>query len=140
MVYNYHHEVPEGFERINFARQISQNAFIVNEGARDIHPDVKALVDKPIFLKGFMYPTGQDVGLTKFLLLKDSGQCCFGGQPALQDMVEVRMKEGLDVDYYAGRVSVAGTFKINPYYHGADPLEPLFLLEAEYFSKAKTAF
>lgn len=140
MAYNYHHEVPEGFERVSFTQQISKTAFIVENGAKDVHPAVKALVDKPIFLKGFMYPQGQEAGLTKFLMLKDSGECCFGGQPELQDMIEVRMQEGMDVDYYAGRVAVAGTFKINPAYHGTDPLEPLFLLEAEHFSKAKTAF
>ena len=50
------------------------------------------------------------------------------------------MKEGMDANYYGGRVSVAGTFKINPAYTGADSLEPLFLLETEFFTKAKTAF
>ncbi len=140
MVYNYQHEVPEGFQRVSFTRDISDNAFVVENGVKDVHPDVKALVDQPIFVKGFMYPTGKEYGLTEFLLLKDSGQCCFGGQPALQDMIGVRMKDGMDVDYYAGRVSVAGTFKINPEYRGQDSLEPLFLLETEFFSKAKTAF
>ncbi|MGE0376931.1 MAG: hypothetical protein AB7Q45_16095 [Planctomycetaceae bacterium] len=140
MVYNYRYEVPEGFERVSFSQQISKTAFLEENGIRDIHPNVKALVDKPIFLKGFMYPTGQMTGLTEILLLKDSGQCCFGGQPKLEDMVGVKVKEGLDVDHYAGRVSVAGTFKINPAYTGASSLEPLFQLEVEYFSKAKTAF
>lgn len=140
MVYNYHHEVPEGFERVSFSQQISKTAFLIENGVQDVHPNVKALVGKPIFLKGFMYPTGQVTGLTEFLLLKDSGQCCFGGQPKLEDMIGVRMKDGKTVDHYTGRVSVAGTFKINPAYTGASSLEPLFQLDVEYFSKARTAF
>jgi len=140
MVYNYQHEVPEGFQRVSFAQDISDNAFVVEDGVKDLHPDLKALVGQPIFVKGFMYPTGKEYGLTELLLLKDSGQCCFGRQPALQDMIGVRMKDGVDVDYYGGRVSVAGTFKINPEYRGQESLEPLFLLETEFFNKAKTAF
>ncbi len=140
MVYNYQHEVPEGFQRVSFSQDISDSAFVVEDGIKDVHPDVKALVDQPIFVKGFMYPSGKEYGLTEFLLLKDSGQCCFGGQPALEDMIGVRMKDDMDVDYYGGRVSVAGTFKINPEYRGQDSLEPLFLLETEFFTKAKTAF
>jgi hypothetical protein len=86
-----------------------------------------------------MYPTGRTEGLPGFLLLKDSGQCCFGGKPALQDMVGVRMAPGKEVDYFAGRVAVAGTFKLNENYQGEN-LEPIYILEAEHFARAKTSF
>ena len=139
-VYAYKTEVPEGYERVSFTQQISKKGFVIEKDQQKVHPDVEALVGKKVFLKGFMYPTGQTAGLTTFLLLKDSGQCCFGGQPALTDMIGGVMEEGKTVDHYAGRVSVAGTFELNTNFSGADSLEPLYLLRGEFFSKARTQF
>ncbi len=138
-VYNYQHEVPDGYERVSFARQISARGFVNQDGYQGVHPEVEALTEKPIFLKGFMYPTNQEYNLTSFLMLKDSGQCCFGGQPELQDMIGVAMTPGNEVDYYNSRVAVAGKLKINPNYRGGS-LEPLYLFEADKFYKARTSF
>lgn len=138
-VYHYQHEVPEGFERVNFTQQISKQGFVTENGVQRIPPDVEALFGKPIFLKGFMYPQNETEGLGVFLLLKDSGQCCFGGQPALQDMMGVVMPPEKPVDYYQGRVAVAGTLRLNDKYQGGS-LEPIYIFEASYFSKAKSAF
>ncbi len=137
--YKYKHEVPPGYQRVSFTQDISARKFIEEDGLQRVPPDVTALTGKPIFLKGFMYPTNQEHGLSSFLLLKDSGQCCFGGQPALQDMIGVEVKPGLDVDYYNGRVAVAGTLKLNANYQGGS-LEPIYLFEADQFSKARTSF
>lgn len=138
-VYHYKHEVPEGYTRVNFTQEISKRGFEVRDGVQRVPEAVEALAGKQIFLKGFMYPTGRTEGLPGFLLLKDSGQCCFGGKPALQDMIGVRMVPGKEVDYYAGRVAVAGTFEINEEYRGGE-LEPIYILVAEHFTKAKTSF
>lgn len=138
-VYHYKHEVPEGYTRVNFTQEISNRGFEVRDGAQRVTEAVEALAGKQIFVKGFMYPTGRTEGLPGFLLLKDSGQCCFGGKPALQDMIGVQMVPGKEVDYYAGRVAVAGTFEINKNYQGGD-LDPIYILVAEHFSKAKTSF
>ena len=138
-VYHYNHEVPEGFTRVNFTNQISKLGFVTENGRQTIPPEVEALFGKQIFLKGFVYPTERTEDLSEFLLLKDSGQCCFGGQPALEDMIHVRMAPGKEVDYYSGRVAVAGTFKVNSHYQGGS-LEPIYVLDAEHFSKAKTSF
>lgn len=136
-VYLYQHEVPEGYERVSFTNDISKTAFIVENGVQGIHPDVKALFGQPIFLKGFMYPTQKTTGIEDFLMLKDNQQCCFGGQPALQDMIEVVLPDG--VDYTQQRVAVAGQLKMNPKYQGGS-LDAVFLFEAEYFDEAQTAF
>ncbi len=135
--YLYEHEVPEGYERVSFSRDISQKGFVTEEGIQDVHPDVMALMGKPIFLKGFMYPTQQQFDITEFLMLKDSGQCCFGGQPDLQDMINVLIPEG--IEYSPHRVAVAGKLKINPNYQGGN-LEALFVFEADHFSEAQTSF
>lgn len=138
-VYHYKHEVPEGYERVSFAQEISKRGFEVRDGVQRVPEAVEALAGREIFLKGFIYPTGRTEGLAQFLLLKDSGQCCFGGKPALQDMIGVKMAPGKEIDYFSGRVSVAGTFRVNESFQGGE-LEPIYILEADYFSKARTAF
>lgn len=137
--YQYLHEVPTGFARTSFSEDISRKGFVNIDGQMGVHPDIEKLVNKPVFLKGFMYPTGQMNGLDSFLLVKDSGTCCFGGNPALQDMIGVVMEPGQTVDFYQGRVSVAGVFELNPQYSGADK-EPVFLMKGQIVTKSKTAF
>lgn len=133
-------EAPEKFTRLSFSSDISAKNFIVNDGRSDIHPDVQKLVGKPIFLKGYMYPTEETEGLRQFLLLKDTGQCCFGGKPALTDMIGVKIVAGPPVDHQKGRVGVGGVFQINPRYNGSNPLEPLYVLEGSYFTSRLSVF
>lgn len=135
----YVNEVPAGFTRTNFSEEISKKMFVTVEGQQTIHADVEKLVGKSIFLKGFMYPTGQNEGLDSFLLVKDSGACCFGGEPALQDMIGVVMQDAQTVNFYPGRVSVAGEFAINPNYRGGKN-EPIYLMKGRIVEKSHTAF
>ncbi|QDT54980.1 hypothetical protein Pan44_30210 [Caulifigura coniformis] len=127
-VYAYQTEVLEGYERVSFSRDISDKGLVTYEGNQLPHPDLITMEGKKIFLKGFMYPTGQVFGLKSFLLVKDSDQCCFGGEPKLVDMLGVYMKGANLADFYSGRVSVAGTFRINREYKGGK-LEALFQLD-----------
>jgi hypothetical protein len=127
-VYAYQTEGLEGYERISFTRDISEKGVVTYQGMQVPHPDLMAMEGKKIFLKGFMYPTGQIYDLKSFLLVKDSGQCCFGGEPQLVDMLGVYMKGPHLADYYSGRVSVAGTFRLNREYKGGK-LEALFQLD-----------
>jgi hypothetical protein len=126
-VYAYQTEVREGYERISFSRDISDKGIITYQDQQMPHPDLVAMEGKKVFLKGFMYPTGKIFDLKSFLLVKDSDQCCFGGEPKLVDMLGVYMK-GVVTDHYSGRVSVAGTFRLNREYKGGK-LEALFQLE-----------
>lgn len=137
--YQYLHEVPAGYARTSFTEDISRKAFVTIDGQTGVSPEVQQLVDKPVFLKGFMYPTNQMHGLDSFVLVKDSGTCCFGGEPAVQDMIGVVMEPGQTVDYYQGRVSVSGVFELNTHYTG-QKLEPIFLMKGQIVTKSKTAF
>lgn len=139
-VYNYQTEVPEGFERVSFSQDISQKGFVVQNGVGMLHPDVQELVDKPVFLKGYMYPQRQTTGLTEFLLLKDTGECCFGGQPKKTDMILIRMQDGQTVNYRQGRVSVAGTFRLIQQTQTPEGLEPVYSLDAVQCGRSKSAF
>lgn len=136
----YVNEVPNGFERINFTHDISKKQpLLVVDQQRRVNPEIEALVGKKIFLKGFMYPTNQLEGIESFLLVKDSKACCFGGEPALTDMIGVVMQEGKTVDYSQSRVSVAGEFELNTSFTGGKN-EPLYLMKGQLVSKSKTAF
>ncbi len=129
-VYLYKTETPEGYQRVSFYRDISEKGVVETPYSVMAHKDVAALDGQKVFLKGFIYPTEKMTGLNKFLLLKDNGQCCFGGKPKLQDRIGVELR-GFTFDHTYNKVSLAGTFHLNKNYHGGEGLEPLFLLEAD---------
>lgn len=138
-VYTYKTEVPDGYERKSFVKDISDKGFIVENGMSTIHPDVYALEGQEIFLKGFIYQTGKLKGLQSFLLVKDNQSCCFGGNPAITDRIGVVMPEGAAIDFKAGRVGVGGTFRINPHFANQDK-EPLYMLDGVYFTSRVSDF
>ena len=138
-VHAFQNEVPAGFARISFIKDISAKPFVSDRHGAKVNPDVEALAGKKVFFKGFVYPTDQHVGLTSFLLLKDSKECCFGGQPAMTDKVGCRMQGKKTTNYYAGRVSVAGTFRINPNY-AEDAQNALYVLDCEIVEPSHSDF
>lgn len=138
-VYAYQTEVPEGFRRVSFSQDISAKGFQVTEGKFGLHPDVSELLDQNIFLKGYMYPQRQTQGLMEFLLLKDTGECCFGGQPNPTDMILVQMQNPQGANYSQGRVAVAGTLKLTKN-TTPEGLQPVYALEAVKFERSRSAF
>ncbi len=137
--YAYQTEVPPGYRRVSFSQEISARGFQVQEGKLGLHPEVEPLVDQKIFLKGYMYPQRQTQGLMEFLLLKDTGECCFGGQPNPTDMILVQMKNENGVNYSPGRVAVAGTFKLTRE-TTPEGLQPVYALEADHWERSRSAF
>ena len=103
-------EVPEGYERISFS---------------DLKPEVQVpgvplsqkildLNGKQVFIKGYIHPGVATMGkVDHFILVPDMGTCCFGGQPAMTDMIEVRIKDDASkVKYSTRRVKLAGKFAL----------------------------
>ena len=135
MISDYKSELPPGYERVNFPKEIAEKGFVVVEGRRELHPEVKPFVDKRIFLKGYIWEsaTYDDV----FVLLKDNGDCCFGGNPAPNDMIQVRLEEGSQFRYMSGLISVAGVLRADP---SADFGAPVYIMEADLVERAKTVF
>lgn len=108
--YVYATEVPEGYQRVSFNWLAGEQPQTSQEGLK-VTPAVAELDEKPIFIKGYMYPTRQMTGLTEFVLVKDTGQCCFGGNPKITDMIVVKFKDGMTVNHKPQTlVAVAGTF------------------------------
>jgi len=93
MYYNFQHEVPEGYLRVNFPKDVAEKEFVYIGGHRKLHPDVASIVGKQVYLKGFMWATQSTEGLSQFILLKDNGECCFGGKPKAHDYIVVKLPE-----------------------------------------------
>lgn len=91
MSYDYQHEVPEGYERVNFQKDVAEKQFVFYGGYRKLDPAVAAVIGKKVYLKGFMYATQANDGLRQFILLKDNGECCFGGKPKSHDYIIVTL-------------------------------------------------
>ena len=130
-------EVPEDHRRVNFPREIAAKEFVYRDDRRELHPDVVPLVGQKVFLKGWMYQSKVSTNLTRFLLLKDSGKCCFGGDPKPFHMIGVVMADNLTTSQYSGMISVAGVLEADP---DAPPGDPVYTLTATQCGPARTAF
>lgn len=91
MAHAYSTEVPDGYLRVNFPKEIAEKQFYYVAGKRKLDPDVAKLVGKKVYLKGFMWATQATDGLPRFILLKDNGECCFGGKPKSHDFITVTL-------------------------------------------------
>lgn len=135
----YAHEVPEGYHRLNFASDISAKDFVQKDGVTRVDPEVLKLDKQNVFLKGYMYPTRQTEDLKSFILVKDNGQCCFGGQPDAKDMILVEMQDDHRADFYAGLVAVGGKFQAEAPTQAGE-LRPVYQLKGTHFEQARTAY
>jgi hypothetical protein len=91
MAHAYSTEVPDGFLRVNFPKDVAEKQFVTVNGFRKLVPEVAALMGQKVYLKGFMWATQDTEGLTRFILLKDNGECCFGGKPKSHDYIFVTL-------------------------------------------------
>jgi hypothetical protein len=103
-------ELPPGFERLSYA--LLQPA----EGdPPDAVPDaVRALDGRDVLLKGYMYPGSRQHGIAQFLLVRDQGDCCFGGNPRITDRVNVQLADPRGIDFTPRLVKIAGRFRVRP--------------------------
>ncbi len=106
--YIYATEVPEGYDRITFRmlRPIDKEQDVFSKQAIDLH-------GKKVFLPGYVYPHLKKRGLEKFLLVRDKGTCCFGGDPKPYDCVMVNLVEGQTIDYSWRLRKLGGVFGID---------------------------
>lgn len=123
-------EVPPGFERVSFG------LLTTSTSAEDFPPpSAIQLNGKKVFIKGYIHPTSISSSSAKtFVFVPDMATCCFGTQPRLTSMIEVRIVN----DKYASKDirihSVAGTLEVHPYIKHVEGLQGVFYqLEAEHF-------
>jgi hypothetical protein len=117
--------VPAGYLRISYETLQPKPGESIPASARELD-------GKKVFIKGYMYPSNQMTGIREFVLCRDNGTCCFGGQPKLADMIQVNLKEPLTLDYQTGLRRVAGTFRLQPNAARGDLGSVLYRLDADY--------
>lgn len=137
MAYAYSTECPEGFRRVNFPREIAEKQFVYIGATRKLHPDVAPLIGTKVFLKGFMWMTQKSEGLTEFILLKDNGECCFGGKAQPYDMMLIKLQDGLTTRAYTGMVAVAGVLHADL---AAGEDAAVYTIDATLVEEAQTGF
>lgn len=109
--YVYATEVPDGYGRISY-RQLQPAD---DEPGGAIPAEAQALDGKRVFIKGYIYPPpGSPPFVTHFLLVRDKGDCCFGGDPKITDRILVDIAPPGRLEYNASLHAVAGTFRIDP--------------------------
>ena len=131
-------EVPPDHIRVNFPRDISKLEFEYEGKQRKIPRPVEQLLGKKIFIKGWMMPSKKTQGLNNFILIKDSGDCCFGGAPKAFDHIEVTLTDGQTTDSYAtAMISVSGVLNANP---NVPEEETVYTMQATKVGQAMSKF
>lgn len=103
-------ELPEGFIRINY--QMLQP--LEGDPATAVPPSAYDADGEDVLLKGYMYPGSEQEGIVQFLLVRDQGDCCFGGNPKITDRVLVTLRDTNGIDFTPRLVKIAGRFAVRP--------------------------
>jgi hypothetical protein len=107
--YVYITEVPDGFQRISY-RQLQVNPSRPSEG---IPASAKELEGQQVFIKGYMLDKSKAAGIKDFFLVRDKGDCCFGGKPEIDQRVLVLLEDQL-AEYSDRHSKVIGKFELAP--------------------------
>ena len=106
-------ELPPGYERIHYG--LLQP--VAGDPPGTIPDTARGIDGHDVLLKGYMYPGKQQRQIAQFLLVRDQGDCCFGGNPKITDRVLVQLRDPEHpggIDFSARLVKVAGRFVIRP--------------------------
>jgi hypothetical protein len=126
--YVYATEVPDWAQRISYA-QLQPDE---NSPGLLFPRSALALDGKKVFIKGYIYPGQQTDGIKQFLLCRDRGDCCFGGNPKITDRIQVTLADPLTVSFSSRQFKVAGTFRVEPTKAVNGIGAVLYHLDAEY--------
>lgn len=128
--YRYATEVPEGYLRISYEPLQPDPA----HPEMPIPPSALELNGQRVFVKGYVHPgVDRRRGIRQFILVPDMKTCCFGGQPALTDMIEVTLRDPLRVDFSYTRRKLGGILKVSPRKKSVAGLDGVFYeLDADY--------
>ena len=120
-------EVPDGYHRIAFSA-------LKSDGKRDVPPPAALELDgKRVFIKGYVYPDGQQFDIKQFVLVSDLGTCCFGGQPKLTHMIQVTLANPLRTEYSYKQRKLGGILKVDKRPKPVSGLQGVYYqLEADY--------
>ena len=108
-VYVYMTEVPEGYQRVSYAQLQTEEGQV----GQLVPPLATDLDGQQVFIKGYVFPGTQRRGIKTFLLVRDKGDCCFGGNPKVTDRVQVTLADPNRLTFSSGLHKVAGKFRVD---------------------------
>ncbi|MCH2129119.1 MAG: DUF4190 domain-containing protein [Pirellulaceae bacterium] len=121
-------EVPDGYQRISF-QQLQPD----DQSKLPIPDEAISLDGKRIFVKGYVYPGDNRTALRQFILVPDMGTCCFGGNPALTDMIEVTLQPPKHIDFSWRKRKLGGILHVDTKLKPVSGLNGVYYrLDAEY--------
>ena len=106
--YVYATEVPDGYDRISFwdLRDNKRTPIPFSEKAMKLD-------GKKVFLKGYVRPGAKRTNLKDFIMVGDFGDCCFGGNPDITEIVEINISSDDRVDHSYSLRKIGGVFRLN---------------------------
>jgi hypothetical protein len=108
--YVYATELPPGYARLTYAMLQPLDG----DPPTAVPEAAVAMNGRDVLLKGYMYPGKQQHGIAQFLLVRDQGDCCFGGNPKITDRVLVHVAEPRGIDFSPRLRKIAGRFIVRP--------------------------
>ena len=103
-------ELPPGYSRLSYAELQPADG----DPPDAVPAAAQALDGRDVLLKGYMYPGKQQLGIVQFLLVRDQGDCCFGGNPKITDRVLVHLADPAGVEFSPRLRKIAGRFHVRP--------------------------
>ncbi len=101
-------EVPEGHVRLTYD-DLQPDERVLGQV---VPPTIHEQDGKRIFIKGYVLAGTRREGITTFILVRDQGDCCFGGNPKLTDRILVQLKRGRAFSYTDRRQKIIGEFRV----------------------------
>ena len=100
------------------------------EGQTPIPAEIREWDGRPVQMTGFMMPLTQSKAITEFVLVPYLFGCCFGGPPAPNHMVLVRLAGGATTPFLRVPIYARGTFHCGETWQDGH-LISLYRLEAQ---------
>ncbi|REJ70471.1 MAG: hypothetical protein DWQ31_01100 [Planctomycetota bacterium] len=107
-LYEFKTELPPGHQRLYYAF-LEPDAGVPGQ----VTPDFADKIDgHRVFIKGYIYPGLKKEGIRRFLLVRDKGDCCFGGNPIVTERIQVTLAEPHRLQFTDRKIKVAGKFRL----------------------------
>jgi hypothetical protein len=111
LLYECRHAAPPGYEKLGWEMLQPDR----DKPSQRVSDKAKELDGKRVFIRGYIYPTKQIVGLRRFILVPSEGHCNFcTPQIKPTDMLHVICSGDLTAEYRNYQVGVGGLLRVLP--------------------------
>ena len=129
-------EVPIGYTRVTFTQMQpnpNNKGEVVPRKILELQFDATSMDKKRVFIKGYIYPGRQTIGLKQFILVPSQSHCKFcSSQLKSTEMITVKLEGDLQINYRLQLVHVGGKLTVDK----AEATKPLggapYIINADY--------